>query len=235
MLMSLSTVKLKISKLGFLIALTLAFMLAFGINRPAIAQSDAQVNKNTDTASAQLELFVDQVLSASGKFQQTVKNDANADNKPETQSGDFAFQRPGKFIWNVNQPYDQLVVSNGSQIYQYDPDLEQVTQRSSGSSVSNSPAALLFGSGSLADTFEIKDLPNQNNTHWLQAVPKQKDAGFVHVDIGFKNGLPVQLNLLDSFGQTTEISFTDFKINPEFSADKFKFTVPEGVDLVKMD
>lgn len=214
------------ARISYLFKIALSALVLLVLPQTVLAQSDS--------ASVQLELFVNQVTSATGDFQQSVKTEANQ-TQGESQSGEFAFQRPGKFIWDVKKPYDQLVISDGSQIYQYDPDLEQVTQRSSGTAINNSPAALLFGSGSLADTFELQDLSDQDNFKWLRAIPKQKDAGFVHVDIGFSNGLPAKLNLLDSFGQTTEITFTNFKVNPELSADKFKFVVPQGVDLVKMD
>lgn len=194
----------------------------------------SQIVWSAPTATVQLEQFVAHITSATGNFTQTVKGNNNLQQSNQ-QSGQFAFERPGKFVWDIKQPYEQLVISDGKQIYQYDPDLEQVTQRSSGSAISNSPAALLFGAGSLADTFNLKDLATKGKTQWLRATPIQKDAGFVHVDIGFVNDLPVQLNLLDSFGQITEITFTDFKINPILADSKFKFIVPDGVDLVKMD
>lgn len=213
--MSLSKMLFKLWKnIFFLVAITPAI---------AMGQSDAKT---------QLELFVDQVLSAAGDFQQSIASD---EKNNEIQSGEFAFQRPGKFKWDVKQPYEQLVISNGQTIYQYDPDLDQVTQRSAGTAVDNSPASLLFGAGSLADAFNINNLPDKDNVQWLQAIPKQKEAGFVHVDIGFVDGLPVQLNLLDSFGQTTKIQFSNFKINPDLAAESFDFSVPDGVDLVKMD
>src|SRR3546814_4776420 len=38
------------------------------------------------------------------------------------QQGKFSFQRPGKFRWEVQKPYAQLIVSDGRYAYQYDPD-----------------------------------------------------------------------------------------------------------------
>lgn len=202
------------------------FLLAGCLNLLLAGLALAQVS-----ASTQLELFIDQVQAATGKFEQTIKDDPNA----QVQQGEFAFQRPGKFSWHTTQPYEQLVVSDGHDVYQYDPDLDQVTQRSSGAEVANSPAALLFGSGSLADTFELTDTDKKGSVQWLRATPKQKDAGFVYVDIGFENGLPSNLNLLDSFGQTTLIKFSDLLVNPAINAKEFQFKVPDGVDLVKMN
>ena len=183
-------------------------------------------------APAQLEQFIAKVNSASGNFtQQTL--DQNNQATP-AQSGQFSFKRPGKFKWAVSKPYEQLIVSNGKQVYQYDPDLAQVTERAVDQSIGASPAAILFGSGSLSDAFTISSLPGKDGYEWLRAVPRGADAGFTHVDIGFKDGMPARLELLDSFGQTTRIDLSHIQPNPILSADEFSFTPPAGVDVVKM-
>ena len=126
-------------------------------------------------------------------------------------------------------------MSDGRRVYQYDPDLEQVTERRADQAVGASPAALLFGSGSLAQAFDLQPQPDRDGLQWLRAVPKTPDAGFVHADIAFADGLPRRLELLDAFGQVSRIVFSDLKANPDIPAGQFQFTVPEGADLVKMD
>ncbi|CAM5197449.1 Outer-membrane lipoprotein carrier protein [Castellaniella defragrans] len=185
------------------------------------------------TAQAQLQSFVDKVHSATGQFQQDRSGDGAGAQR--SQSGTFAFQRPGKFRWQVTKPYAQLIVSDGRHVYQYDPDLDQVTERNANQAVGASPAALLFGSGSLGDAFTVKDLPDRDGLQWLRATPRTADAGFAHVDIGFSGELPVRLELLDAFGQTTRIVLSQLKTNPTIAADQFQFTVPKGAALVKMN
>lgn len=184
-------------------------------------------------ASAQLEHFVSNVQSATGRFtQQTLPVGQAAAKAP--QSGDFSFQRPGKFKWHIKHPYEQLVISDGTVVLQYDPDLEQVTERSIDQSIGTSPAAILFGSGSLEDAFEISGRPDADGLQWLRAVPRSPDAGFKHVDIGFRANMPVRLLLLDAFGQTTSIDLNDIQANPNLPPGTFKFNPPAGVDTVKM-
>lgn len=185
------------------------------------------------TAGAQLQSFVDKVQSATGQFQQDRSGDGAGARR--SQSGTFAFQRPGKFRWQVTKPYAQLIVSDGRHVYQYDPDLDQVTERNASQAVGASPAALLFGSGSLGDAFALQDQPDRDGLQWLRATPKNADAGFSHVDIGFSAGLPVRLELLDAFGQTTRIVLSQMKTNPAIAADQFQFSVPKGAALVKMN
>lgn len=182
-------------------------------------------------APAQLRSFVSNVASATGDF--TQQTTGQAQSRPE-QSGQFSFQRPGKFRWHVKHPYEQLIVSDGSRVLQYDPDLAQVTQRSVDQSIGASPAAILFGSGSLEESFDVQPLPDDDGLQWLRATPRGPDAGFTHVDIGFRNELPARLLLLDAFGQTTRIELSNIKANPQLPASQFEFTPPDDVDVVNM-
>lgn len=184
------------------------------------------------TAAEQLRSFVSGTQSASGNFTQSTKSSAGV--ATPAQSGTFSFQRPGKFKWQIAKPYEQLIVSDGKQLFQYDPDLAQVTVRPVSEAVGSSPAQILFGSGSLDQSFNVAALPAKDGAEWLRATPKSPDAGFSRVDIGFKDGLPLRLELLDAFGQTTQVSFADMVRNPQVSADSFNFTAPKGVDVVRM-
>ncbi|NYT38931.1 outer membrane lipoprotein chaperone LolA [Allopusillimonas soli] len=185
------------------------------------------------SAEAQLRKFIADVPSASGQFTQQRLSDKGQPSQG-AESGTFSFKRPGQFNWHVVKPYEQLVVSDGKKVYQYDPDLAQVTVRPVGQSIGASPAAILFGEGSLDDNFTIAALPASDGIDWMRATPKGADAGFVHVDIGFLHGLPARLLLLDAFGQTTRIDLTDITLNPALGPDTFTFDPPAGVDVVKM-
>lgn len=196
----------------------------------ALVMALAPVMAWSTQAPDQLEQFIAKVQAATGEFtQQRLDQQGKS-----PQSGKFSFKRPGKFKWAVEKPYEQLIISNGKQVYQYDPDLAQVTERGVDQSIGTSPAAILFGSGSLAETFTISSLPSKEGFEWLRALPRAGSAGFTHVDIGFKNSMPARLELLDSFGQTTRIDLSNIVSNPELGADEFNFTPPAGVDVVKM-
>lgn len=184
-------------------------------------------------ASDHLRQFNLNVTSATGEFTQTTLNE-NGQAAGGQQQGTFSFERPGKFKWHVSKPYEQLTLSDGRKLYQYDPDLAQVIVRGIDESVGTSPAAILFGSGQLDDSFELSSLPDKGGLNWLRAQPRGADAGFAHVDMGFQNGMPVRLLLLDSFGQTTRIDLSNMVTNPSLAADEFEFTPPQDVDIVTM-
>jgi len=184
------------------------------------------------SAQEQLRACVSTVTSATGSFSQYTVNDQGRTQPAQT--GVFSFQRPGKFKWAVQKPYEQLVISDGRQVFQYDPDLAQVTERKVDAAIGTSPAAILFGSGSLEQSFDVSALPAKDGVDWLRAKPRTADAGFSRVDIGMKNNLPVRVELLDSFGQTTRVDLSGIQANPQLPAKEFQFTAPKGVDVVKM-
>lgn len=190
------------------------------------------VNSTKTDARQQLRDFVKQIKSASGQFAQQTIGGSKA--KP-VQSGTFAFERPGKFSWVTTKPYEQSVISDGKTVYQYDPDLMQVTERSTKNAVGASPASILFGTGSLDNNFNVNVLPEKDGMVWLRATPKVADAGMSYIDIAFANNLPTELQILDSFGQTTSIKLRNFKQNAAISASTFRFNAPKGVDRVRLD
>jgi outer membrane lipoprotein carrier protein len=184
------------------------------------------------TSIEQLKSFGVQVTAAEGTFTQRTLG-AQGQTAPD-QAGTFIFERPGRFLWQVTQPYEQLILTDGKDLYQYDPDLSQVTVRSVGNSLGDSPAAVLFGNGQIDDLFTLSPLPDQEGLAWLRAVPKQPDSGLRQIDMGLRDGLPVKLLLKDGFGQMTQVDITTLKPKTSLPADTFKFELPPHTDLVRL-
>ena len=194
--------------------------------------SGAVVTAMANSAAEQFRLFAATFPAASGLFEQYTLGAQGQSQR--TQSGEFYFQRPGKFRWEVQKPYAQLVVSDGKTLFQHDPDLRQTTVRPVGKSIGSSPAAILFGDVRLDDAFKIEPLPDSEGMAWLRAIPKQPDSGLNQVDIGMNEGKPARLLLRDSFGQTTRIDLTGIRAQSSFPTGTFEFTAPPGTDLVRI-
>lgn len=177
----------------------------------------------------QLKTFLDTNRSARGVFTQTVISKSGR--KPQQSTGIFALQRPGKFRWSYEKPYKQLLVSDGSKLWSYDPDLNQVAVKKLGSAFGSSPAALLAGQD-LDRHFELKDGPTEDGIEFVDAAPKGGDATFERVRIGFAANKPVSMEIHDSFGQVTVLRLTQFEANPVLPAGLFRFTAPAGADVV---
>ncbi len=186
-----------------------------------------------------LKAFVAQVHSAKGEF---VQRQVNAPKRPAsgalglkpegTQSGNFVFARPGKFIWAYTKPYDQLLQADGENFYVYDKDLNQVTERKLGNVLGASPAAILFGSNDIDKSFTLRDVGVKDGIDWLEMTPKSQDTQFQQVGIGFKDGTLAAMELHDVFGNVTLLTFSNVVRNPSLPADTFKFTPPKGADII---
>lgn len=180
----------------------------------------------------QFKSFVSSTQSARGEFtQQLVKVDSGTTKVSNKSTGTFTFARPGKFIWTYQKPYEQLLQADGEKLYIYDKDLNQVTIKKLGDALGSSPAAILFGSNDLEKNFTLKEAGTKNGLEWLEATPKAKDTTFDHIGIGLRNGAPEAMELRDSFGQVSLLTFTKFEKNPPLPANQFKFVVPKGADV----
>ncbi|WP_136419322.1 outer membrane lipoprotein chaperone LolA [Herbaspirillum sp. ST 5-3] len=186
------------------------------------------------SALDQFKTFVSSTKSAKGEFtQRQVKVVDGATKMSNQASGSFVFARPGKFIWKYQKPYEQLLQADGDKLYIYDKDLNQVTVKPLGDALGSSPAAILFGSNDLEKNFTLKEGGAKDGLEWLEATPKTKDTTFERIGIGLKDGLPQAMELRDSFGQVSLLSFQKFEKNPPLGAEQFKFVVPKGADVFR--
>lgn len=183
-------------------------------------------------ALSSFQLFVDTVPAARGTFSQSMLGPQGEPGAAQT--GSFVFSRPGRFRWDIELPHPQEVASDGKTLYQYDPDLQQLTVRRLDQSIGSSPAAILFGQGQLEDAFEVSELPDRDGMVWLRAVPRQPDSGLSQVDIGMREGRPHRLLLLDGFGQTTQVDLLTLRAQPGFDASVFTIEPAPGTDVVRM-
>lgn len=207
-------------------AIAILASLAAGVMTPAPAMAADGV--------AQLERFVANTPQASGRFTQTLVKEGGGTARPST--GVFAYARPGRFRWDIQKPYEQLIVTDGKQLYFYDKDLQQVTIKPVSEAMSATPAALLFGSGDLERSFRLTDDGkgvDGDGIAWVEAVPLSKEAGFERLRIGMRAGLPARMDVLDAFGQQTRFSFDAIDPKAGIAAEQFVFVTPPGVDVVR--
>lgn len=178
-----------------------------------------------------LKRFIQETSTVQAHFSQALA-DRNA-RIVQRSSGTMQFERPDKFRWIYQEPYEQTIVGDGKQVWFFDHDLNQVTVRQFNIAVGSSPAALLAGNSAIEDNFEIVNLGIQEEIEWLEATPKSKDSTFEFIQMGFSLAGELQfMALRDSFGQTTYLSFSDLLKNPELPEDLFKFTPPEDADVI---
>ena len=174
--------------------------------------------------------FLSTTLSAKGEFEQKIV-DGNGRLVQESK-GTLAFSRPGRFRWTYVKPYAQLIVGDGSRVWVYDQDLQQVTVRRVDQALTSTPAALLAGNNEAMRAFRISDQGEREGLQWLQAIPREKEGGFESMRIGFGFAGPEVMELVDSFGQVTVLRFISFQRNPKLDPALFRFSPPRGADVI---
>lgn len=178
-----------------------------------------------------LKSFTSGLKGLDGQFTQQVYDTKGK--LKETSSGRVALSAPRLFRWEYAKPYPQLIVADGSKVWVYDPDLQQVTVRGQGNEEQNSPLSALIDPAKLDQQFNVSESGSADGLQWLTLTPKNEgEASFQSARLGFDAGGLTRMEVLDAVGQSTRISFSGWKRNPAFASGTFKYTPAKGVDVV---
>jgi outer membrane lipoprotein-sorting protein len=192
-------------------------------------------------AIEKLKTFIASTHSAQANFSQEVL-DQNG-KRIQSANGIMQFQRPGKFRWSYQKPYEQVIVGDGAKFWLYDVDLNQVTVKKLDAALGSSPAALLSGSNEIERGFTLAENGDRDGLEWLQATPKgqgSKGPGSKDQDSSFEKILMafnaqselVVMELNDMFGHKTVLRFSAMQHNPKLAGKQFHFTPPKGADVL---
>jgi outer membrane lipoprotein carrier protein len=214
------------------------------------AQEQGATGLNTPQNGLQsLENFVKHTKSGRAMFTQVVTSPAKEGQvaKSKTSSGTFEFLRPNRFKFLYKKPFEQTIVSDGQTLWLYDADLNQTTSRKLAQVLNGTPAAVIAAAADLkglqAD-FNLASLPEKTEKadpktglQWVQATPKTKDGQLQNISVGFKvtdkGSELAALEILDSFGQRSVMTFNQFEVNPTLAPASFQFKPPAGSDVIR--
>lgn len=175
--------------------------------------------------------FSTDLRSLDGRFAQQVF-DANG-TATDRSEGRISLKAPRQFRWEYQQPYPQLIVADGDHLWLYDPDLEQVTVRVQSYEEQSSPLAALIDPGELDRQFVVAEGGQADGLTWVDLkARKPEDSAVQAAKLGFNASGLATMVFEDQLGQRTEVTFSQWKRNGALPADLFRFTPPEGVDVV---
>ncbi len=185
-----------------------------------------------------LENFVKTAKSGRAEFTQVVTSPAREGQtaRSKTSTGTFEFARPNRFRFNYKKPFEQTIVADGQTLWLYDADLRQVTTRKQSEVLGSTPAALIASAPDLATLrrdFNLEAAGAKDGLQWVQAAPKAREGQLNMVRIGFRGNDLATLEILDSFGQRSVLSFSKMELNTALPPDTFNFKTPQGADMVK--
>jgi outer membrane lipoprotein carrier protein len=186
-----------------------------------------------------LEQFLREVGSARASFTQVVTSPRRSGEtvaRSKTSSGRFEFLRPNRFRFEYTKPFEQTIVADGQTLWLYDADLNQVTAREQQAVLGSTPAALIAAGTdlrALSEVFDLKSAPARDGLEWLEARPRSKDGQLQSVRVGFRQGQLTVLEIADSLGQRSVLTFSQWQGNAPLKAEQFRFRPPAGADVIR--
>jgi len=195
----------------------------------AFASSATLAGPETDA----LQRFVEKVDTLSATFQQVQKDENGA--VLSASSGKLWLSRPGKFRWSYEKPYQQLIVCDGKDLWQHDPDLGQAMVRPAGATLQGTPAQLLTDKAALDRHFKVEGAGTEKGVQRLRLLPKSADSDFKAVELWLKDGAPQRMSFHDPLGGVSEVDFNDVRTNQKLDAALFRFDPPKGTEVIRAD
>jgi outer membrane lipoprotein carrier protein len=192
---------------------------------PAWARTDAA----DDAALARVERSLATLGSVRAEFtQELLEQDAKT---PQRATGTLYIAKPGRFRWDYTTP-KQLIVCDGTRLWLYDPELEQVTVRAVRDTLSQTPAMLLSGDAHVGDGFVVHDGGRSEGLEWVRLTPRRDDADFRELRLGFAGEVLRRLEFSDKLNAVTRIVLTRVERNVRLDDALFRFVPPAGVDVI---
>jgi outer membrane lipoprotein carrier protein len=186
-----------------------------------------------EDALGKLQARYEATTTMEADFRQTVESPTLA-GKLETR-GTVAFEKPNRMRWDYAPPDPQTIVGDGTTLWLYQPDLKQVIKAPLGEAFqAATPLTFLSGLGRLERDFHAS-LERQTAEAWtLKLLPKQDTAlGALGLVVRKRDASIAEARITDAAGTVTTIAFANEKRNGKIAGERFTFTPPPGVDVVK--
>lgn len=201
-------------------------------------------------ASAQtpdLDALVNGLESTYGKmndlkadFTQVAKNRSlGQDVKAE---GTVYLKKGGKMRWEYKSPSPQQIVSDGTYLWVYTPELNQVNKGDAPKALAGPAGSFLQGLGKVREEFTVRFLNPANKTDGagrpvLDLTPKKPTPLLTRLVLTLdpKDYVVREAVLYDQLQNTVTMSFNRVVINSVLSDTLFAFTPPKGAAVVPLD
>jgi len=152
------------------------------------------------------------------------------------------FKKGGKMRWEYTSPSPQQIVSDGTSLSVYTPELNQVNKGNAPKALAGPAGSFLAGLGRVRNEFSVR---------FMNPAAKLDAAGRPVLDLTPKNPTPLltrlvlsvdpkdylvrQAVLYDQFENTVTMNFTKIVTNAGIADSLFAFTPPAGAVVVPLE
>ena len=200
---------------------------------PPRAQAEAppQAQAEAPESATQAALSpADQLIELLTAFDSLKANFEQRSARSEPQSGRIWLSKPNQFRLESDEPLSQTVVSDGTTLWTFDRDLEQVIITDVQNESSEIPLLVFAGEpGQIKALYSVERFADEERLYFL--LTPLDDGMTASLSLTFQNGTPVRMTLENTMGQQTSIDLSDVS-KAKLDSDLYQFRLPEDVDII---
>ena len=195
------------------------------LSSSALAQSD------NETLS-RLQLLLGEMNTMSAEVTQLiVESDGGVLEESTIQ---MHLKRPSGFYWETLTPFPQLIVTDGSTLWNYEPDLEQVVIEDWKTEDGELTAQLLNGeTDQLVEDYSLLLSADGPDFTEFDLLPKDPNSVYSRVRLSFAAQKLDSIFVESTNGQNTVWRFNNVLSNITLDESLFTFTPPAGVEVIE--
>ena len=151
----------------------------------------------------------------------------------QSESGQLTLRKPGKMRWDYTVPEGKLFVSDGKQVYLYNPALNRVERMPLKESEDmRAPLAFLLGKLDFNKEFRDFVLKTEGADFVISANAKSDKLPYEKIEMLVTGSWEIRRLVIS--GQDSSVLVFEFdqeKLNPRVDDSQFKFKMPAGATL----
>jgi outer membrane lipoprotein carrier protein len=200
--------------------------------------SRAAAAPTLDEVVSALEQAQRRVTDLKAPFRQAAHNKAL--NQTIDARGTLYLKKPGKLRWEYQTPTPQEIISDGTRLWIYTPELKQVNVSAAPAALAGPAGSFLHGLGQVREHFEARFLNPAQPTDAeglvvLDLAPKRPQPLLARLILSVdpKSWLVRQAVVHDELGNTVTVRFAETVVNSGLADGLFVFVPPPGVAVVQ--
>jgi len=196
-----------------------------------VQEDSAESPPSLDATLMRLQQRYDCSRSFQADFDETISSPGGM---ARARKGTVYFRKVGRMRWEFAAPSEGTVVSDGNTVYDYEKDLNQVVELPVNKALKSSATTFLLGLGNIRRDFKVSMPAVTPGDGLIHVILTPKNGGdTMELGLDPKSYDIVKFKLTNQVGGITELKFNDVRTNLALDDSLFRFTIPDGVDIVR--
>jgi outer membrane lipoprotein carrier protein len=205
---------------------------------PARGEPPPEAAACAERAASALQRRYESVRDIAARFEQKSRSVAlGGPGATASSSGSVVIAKPGRMRWSYEEPEPSLVVSDGSELWIYDPANREAQRLAvTEAYLSGAAVSFLLGAGEIRRDFEVRALECGESAVLLELVPRQPasyEKLLARTDP--RSGELLETTVVDLLGNSTTVVLRELRVNQAPDPKLFRFEPPPGVRVMELE